>query len=122
MSALLRITDSSWTLRHVSKVPIPEVVNLPGIPHHALARVAASDVGEFTFEGGCRRPAVQPFQFGGGRGQRRVSGLRGAVDDEGSARQRLERRGDGAVGIEIVRPGEAAAQRQYTVLHGKGFV
>jgi hypothetical protein len=37
--------------------------------------------------------------------------LRGAVDDEASARQRLERRGDIAVGIEIMRPGEAAARR-----------
>jgi hypothetical protein len=39
--------------------------------------------------------------------------LRGAVDDEASARQRLERRGDIAVGIEIMRPGEAAAQRDW---------
>ena len=48
--------------------------------------------------------------------------LRRAVDDKACARQRLEGRRDRTVRIEIMRPGEAAAQRQHAVGHGEGFV
>ena len=48
--------------------------------------------------------------------------LRRAVDDEGRARQRLEQGRDVAVGVEIMRPGGAAAQRQDAVRHRKGLV
>jgi hypothetical protein len=39
---------------------------LPLISHHALASVAAGDIGEFALEGGSSRPAVKPFLFHGG--------------------------------------------------------
>ena len=48
--------------------------------------------------------------------------LRRAVDGEAGARQRLEGGGDRAIRIEIMRPGEAAAQRQDRALHRPGFV
>ena len=48
--------------------------------------------------------------------------LRRAVDDEGSPRQRLEQGRDIAVGVEIMRPGGAAAQRQEAVRHRKRLV
>jgi hypothetical protein len=83
------------------------------ISNDALAGVRTGNVGELAFEGGGERETVQPFHLGGSGGQRRVMRLRGAVDDEASARQRLERRGDVAVGVEIMRPGEAAAQREW---------
>jgi hypothetical protein len=84
---------------------------LPLISNDALAGVRTGNVGGLAFEGGGERETVQPFYLGGSGGQRPVMRLRGAVDDEASARQRLERRGDIAVGIGIMRPGEAAAQR-----------
>ena len=39
-----------------------------------------------------------------------------------SAGQRLERRGGCAIGVEIVCPGSAAAQRQDRIAHREGFV
>ena len=81
----------------------------PRIAHNTLAGVGIGDVGELAFEGRRSRPAVQPLYLGGARDQRGVMGLRRAVDDECRARQRLEQRGNVAVGIEIVRPGGAAA-------------
>ena len=48
--------------------------------------------------------------------------LRRAVDDEGRARQRLEQGRDVAVGVEIMRPGGAAAQGQNAVRHRKRLV
>ena len=68
------------------------------------------------------RPAVQPFHFGRRRDQRGIVRLRRAVDDEGRARQRLEHGGDVAVGVEIMRPGGAAAQRQDAVRHRERLV
>ena len=44
-------------------------------------------------------------------------GLRGAVDDEARAGQRLEGGGYIAVGIEIVGPGKARPQRQNPIRH-----
>src|ERR1019366_5438388 len=82
----------------------------PRVAHDALAGVGAGDVGKFAFEGGGGGPAVQPFHFSGCRGQRRIMRLRRAVDDEACARQRLEGGGDIAIGVEIMRPCQAAAQ------------
>ena len=108
-----------WPLQQVRFVPNPEVANSPRIPHHTLTGVARGDVGELALEGGGSGPAVQPFLLGGGGRERGVACLRGAVDDEGRARQRLERRTDIAVGIEIVRPCHATAQGEDAVLHRK---
>jgi hypothetical protein len=47
-------------------VPQAEVADSPSITRHALAGVAAGDVGELTLEGGGGGPAVQPFLLGGG--------------------------------------------------------
>src|SRR5260370_41693019 len=41
----------------------------PRISHHALAGVAAGDIGELALEGGGRGPAVQPSLLGGGRNE-----------------------------------------------------
>src|ERR1700690_3451245 len=100
-----RKTDTITTLA------IPRLITkklLPRIAHHALAGVAAGDLRELALEGRRRRPAVGPFHLGGRGRQRRVMRLRRAVDDEGSARQRLEGGADAAVGIVIMRPGETA--------------
>jgi hypothetical protein len=51
-----------------------------------------------------------------------VSAASCAVDDERCTRQRLERGGDTAVGVEVMRPCHAAAQGQDAVLHREGFV
>ena len=96
--------------------------SLPRIPHHALAGVAGGDAGELALEGGGGGPAVQPFHFGGRRDEGSIVRLRRAVDDEGCARQRLERRTDDAVGVEVVRPGRASAQGEDAILHREGFV
>lgn len=48
--------------------------------------------------------------------------MRRAVDEEARARKHLERRTDASVGVEIMRPGDTAAQCQDRSLHGKGFV
>src|SRR6476620_1300772 len=49
-------------------------------------------------------------------------GLCGAVDDERGAGQRLERRSDVAVGIEVVRPRYPAAQGKGGAIKGKRYV
>src|SRR6188768_2243256 len=84
----------------------------PRIARNALSGIGPRHVGELALEGDGGGPAVQPIHLGGRRGQRRIVRLRRAVDDEGRARQRLEYRGDAAIGVEIMRPGGAAAQRQ----------
>ena len=84
----------------------------PRVTHDALAGIAAGDGGELAFEGGADRKAVAPIHFGGRRGQRGIARLRGAVDHEARTGQRLERRRYGVVGVEIMRPRGAAAQRQ----------
>src|SRR5450631_1028850 len=96
--------------------------SLPLIPHHALAGVAAGDIRELAFEGGRRRPAVEPFLFYRRCDKRGIGSLRRAVDDEGCTRQRLEGGGDRSVGIKIMRPGRAAAQRENAIGHRPGFV
>jgi hypothetical protein len=48
--------------------------------------------------------------------------LRGAVDDEGCARQGLEGSRDIAVGVEVVRSGRTAAQGEDRILHREGFI
>ena len=78
--------------------------SLPGISHHALAGVAGGDAGELALEGGRGGPAVQPFHFRGGGDEGSIVRLHSAIDDEGCARQRLERRTDNPVGVEVVRP------------------
>jgi len=95
---------------------------LPRIAHCTLAGVGARHAGELALEACPSGPAVQPFHLELGRRQRRVACLRCAVDDERRAGQRLERRGDAAIRIEVVRPGGAAAQREDAVRDGKGFV
>ena len=82
----------------------------PVVANHALAGIAAGDVGEFAFEGGGGGPAVAPFQLGGSGRERGVACLRGAVDDKARARQRLEGRRNIAIRVEVMGPGNAAAQ------------
>lgn len=83
---------------------------LPRIPHHARAGVGVGHSRELALQGGTRGPTVHPLHLGGGGGERGIGCLRSAVDDEACTRQRLEGRSDRAVGIEVVRPGEARAQ------------
>ena len=80
----------------------------PRVSHHALAGVAARDIGELAFEGGGGRPAAEPFLFYRRGDQRGVACLGRAVDDEARARQRLEGGGDRTVRIVIMRLGHAA--------------
>ena len=75
---------------HQADHSINTVVSSPRISHDALAGVGAGDVGELALERRGRGPAVDPFHFGGGGGQRGVVRLRRAVDDEARAGQRLE--------------------------------
>src|SRR5450631_1939642 len=117
MSGLPPIATEERTSREVRKVPKFEVATLPRIPHHALAGVARGDAGELALEGGGGGPAVQPFLLDGGGHERGIPSLRGAVDDKGCARQRLERRPDIAFGVEIVRPCHATSQSEDAVLH-----
>ena len=53
---------------------------LPCVSHRVFAGIAAGDIGELVFEGGADRKTVAPCHFGGGRGERGVARLRGAVD------------------------------------------
>src|ERR1700686_1913140 len=64
----------------------------PRIPHYALAGVALGDARKLALERGGGGPAVQPLLLGGGGDERGVACLPGAIDDEGCAWQRLERR------------------------------
>jgi len=48
--------------------------------------------------------------------------LRRAVHNEGISRQRLECRGDAALGVEVMRLCEAATQVEDRILHREGFV
>lgn len=92
------------------------------VSHHALAGVGTGDSGELALERACRRPAVHPFHFDGRRRQRGLARLPRTVDNEAGAWQRLEGGADGAVGVEVVRPGRTAAQREDRVRHRPGFV
>jgi len=95
---------------------------LPSVPNDTLAGIAAGHVGELAFKGRRGGPAVDPLDLHRRGGQGRVVRLRGAVDGEAGARQRLEGGRDRAIRIEIMRPGETAAQRQDRALHRPGFV
>jgi hypothetical protein len=86
------------------------------------AGVAAGDVGELAFKSRGDRPAVGPFQLGRGCGERGVKCLRCTVYDEACPGERLERRTDRTIRIEIMRPRETAAQRQDCILHREGFI
>src|SRR5216683_1427676 len=66
----------------------------PRVSDHALSGVAGGYAGELALEGGGGGPAVQPFLLGGGGDEGSIVRLRRAVDDEGCARKRLERRTD----------------------------
>jgi len=55
-------------------------------------------------------------------GQCRVAGPRGAIDDKGRARQRLESGRDGTVDAEVVRPSGATAQGENPVLDREGSI
>src|SRR3984893_16014402 len=78
---------------------------LPGVARHALAGVAAGDVGELALEGGGERKAADEFHFRRGGSEGRVMRRCGAIDDKGCAGQRLKGRRDSALGVEVVRPG-----------------
>src|ERR1700730_1584943 len=78
---------------------------LPGVAHHALAGVAAGDVGELALEGGGERKAADEFHFRRSGSECGVMRRCCAVDDKGCAGQRLEGRRDAALGVEIMRPG-----------------
>jgi len=58
---------------------------LPPLPHHTLASVRARHIGELTFKGCSRRPAVERFLFQRGRDQCGVRRLCRAVDDKACA-------------------------------------
>src|SRR3979490_1671410 len=84
------------TLIHGTHVPVEEPstaseteVASPRIAPHALAGVGGGDCRELALEGRGDGPAVGPSHVGGGRGERGVASLRGAVDHERGARQRL---------------------------------
>jgi hypothetical protein len=94
------------SIRSSASRPGPTAKILPHIPCHGFACVAAGDIGELAFEGTAERETVGPSALDGSCGERGVGGLRRAAHDEGGAGQRLEGRGDTAVGIVIVRPGE----------------
>ena len=100
------------SLRNMSCIGVADAIGhpLPCVSHRSSSGIGSGDVGELAVKGVRRRPAVHPLHLRGGRGQRRVAGLPRAVDDEAHAGQRLEGGGDGAVRIEIMDPGEAAAQ------------
>src|SRR5664279_4084036 len=55
-------------------------------------------------------------------GQCRVAGPRGAIDDKGRARQRLEGGRNGTVDAEAVRPSGATAQGENLVLDREGSI
>jgi hypothetical protein len=118
----MRTRDPSRASRRVLKVPAPEVIGSPYVPHHALAGVAAGRAGKLAFEGCSGGPAAQPFLFDGGGDESRVARLRGTVDDEGGTRQRMERRANNAVGVEIVRSCRATVQGEDSVPHRIGCV
>src|SRR5260370_33118260 len=80
----------------------------PRVSDHALSGVAGGYAGELALECGGGGPAVQPFLLGGGGDEGSIVRLRRAVDDEGCARERLERRTDKPVGAEIWRPRRAS--------------
>jgi hypothetical protein len=105
-------TGGSATCRSVGATASSQhrkYVALPGLSHHAPASVAGGDAGELALEGAGGGPTLQPFHFGRGGDQGSVVRLRRAIDDKGSARERLERRTDNAVGVEIMRPSRASA-------------
>src|ERR1035437_392164 len=116
ISPFLKMVAPVGVLPAVRDFPLSYHGGLPHVTRDALACVGFRNAGELPFEDGGEREAVQPFHLGCGRGQRGIVRLRRAVDDEGRARQRLEHRRDIAVGVEIMRPGGAAAQSEDRVL------
>src|SRR3982074_2417598 len=72
---------------------------LPTVPRDALAGIGPGDIGELAFEARGERESVAPFHLGRSGGECGIMRLRRAVDDKGGARQRLEGRGDIAVGM-----------------------
>src|ERR1700730_2827909 len=86
-------------------------ITSPAVFGDALAGVAGDVAGELALEGRRHREAVQPLDLGAPADQRRIRIAACAVDDEARTGQRLEHGGDRAVGIVIMCPCGAAAQR-----------
>src|SRR3979490_964506 len=98
-SACSRLSVQNWTLAPGGPATGRFHGFSPCIARDALAGIRAGDIGKLALESGGERKSVRPFDFGRSGGQRCIMRLRGAVDDEGGARQRLEGGGDAAIGV-----------------------
>ncbi len=68
--------------------------------------------GELAVEFPKKRNAIRKAKLGAGGGERGIRCRRGAVDDEARAGKRLKDRREGRIAHQVMRPGEARAQRQ----------
>src|SRR3979490_2516362 len=121
-SACSRLSVQNWTLAPGGPATGRFHGFSPRIARDTLTGIRASDIGKLALEGGGERKAVRTFDFGRSGGEGCGTRLRGAVDDERCAWERLEGGGDAAVGVEVVRPGQAATQGENRVLHRPGFI
>jgi len=71
--------------------------------------------GELAVELGEQRDAVGDAKLPAGRNERRVLHRERAVDDEARAGKRLKNRHQRRIAHPVMRPGDAAAQRQYRI-------